>query len=311
MGKRKTPAESITAAFGKAQKAAAAPRLPPLETACSLSVVPEQVAGDVGEVMQQYSQYCEHEKTWQSTLEQAAKQRSNRDGQAANTAAADPTGAASPEDCRDDARKAQDIGALWQGSAAYINRQLSLWAGSSTMLPMHLQQCLLHIALNQELHPDPLISVKAYQLLWVNLQRHPPAVPAAMAERQPPVLQTFEELWHPLHPKQTQRSKLTAKLGGTGFGAFQDLVSNAVLLVTGSSSGINSSSSNSSAPSQGKALVLLYLVQLLHSDCVARLAAFEQHMQLCQGPTQEQKALRQRALVLLQNSYLFRVMEVT
>jgi hypothetical protein len=99
------------------------------------------------------------------------------------------------------------------------------------------------------------------------------------------------------------------------FPLLQQLLQNAVHLVTGSRPGSSSSSScakNTAAASQGQGLLLLYVVQLLQADLLVRQSAFERYMQLSQSLDNEahkDKAVS-RAQTVLQHSLLYRVMQV-
>jgi len=207
----------------------------------------------------------------------------------------------------------------WQSSAAFCVQQSSMWPGSGVVLQLQQQEMLLHILVNHDLHLNPQISSKAYSLLVQNLVEHPPVKLVAGSQDQPPVLEcatqnglcwdVFTRLTNPLLP------------GASGpFPMLQQLIQNAVQLVTGgysrsSSSGggssARSSSSSSKKASQGQGLLLLYVVQLLQADLLVRQAAFERYSQLAQSlPAEQQDEARNRAATVLQHSILYRTMQV-
>jgi hypothetical protein len=210
--------------------------------------------------------------------------------------------------------------AKWQGHAAFCLQQLAMWPGSGVALHLQQQEALLHIMVNADLQSDPLLSSKAYSLLLQNLAMHPPAKLSANSQGQPPVLQTVAEsglCWGLFN----HGSKPLLQDAQSPFTMLQQLVQNAVRLVTGegarssSSSGGGATSSNSSsksAASQGQALLLLYVVQLLQADLLVRQVCFERYMALSQ--TAEQEAAKEeaasRAATVLQHSLLHRVMQV-
>lgn len=202
----------------------------------------------------------------------------------------------------------------WQSLAAFCVQQLGMWPGSGIALPHAQQELLLRVVAHHDLHLDAAISPRAHALLLQHLRDHPPAMlqppPAGAAgssSSQPPVL-------------------VCATLSGTcwdlGFGPgstpvlphapspfplLQQLVRNAVLLVTG-----GSGSQGPERSLQGEGLLLLYVVELLQADLLPRQAAFEQHRQLLRSlPSQVAKdEAARRAATVLQHSLLFRVMQV-
>lgn len=246
----------------------------------------------------------------------------------------------------------------WQAAAAFCVQQVSMWPGSGVALQQQQIEALLHVVVNNELHPDPLLSSKAYNLLLQNLAAHPPVQLSATAQ-QPPVLQCiassgmcwdmFNHQARPLLPD-----------AASPFPLLQQLVSNAVSLVTGGSSngsismrrtggggggggaasgggaagglgcggvagavsggggggvgtsGIGPGAAGAAAGSQGQALLLLYVVQLLQADLLVRQVAFKRYMQLSSTLTNEaqQGEAAARAATALQHSLLYRVMQV-
>lgn len=219
------------------------------------------------------------------------------------------------------------VASRWQKKAAYCTDRMAVWAGSDVALQPSLQEQLTMITLNHHLHPDPTLSLKAYQLLLQNLQQHPPVRAAPTSEGEPYLLEVNDQCWHPLSRSlQTTAIAETILAGPAGtkalaglpteFAMFQSLITNAVLLVTGNenSSNISQRASSGSAPSQGKALVLLYLVQLLHSDANTRLAVFEQHMHSAAAGNLSQEEVAEvlrRAATVLQHSVLYRLLAVS
>lgn len=207
--------------------------------------------------------------------------------------------------------------AKWQGHAAFCLQQLSMWPGSGVALHLQQQEALLHIMVNAELQSDPLLSSKAYSLLLQNLAMHPPAKLSANSQGQPPVLQTAAEsglCWGIFN----HSSKPLLADASSPFPMLQQLVQNAVCLVTGegvrssSSGGGAASSSSKAAASQGQALLLLYVVQLLQADLLVRQVCFERYMALSQTAEQEaeKEEAAKRAATVLQHSLLHRVMQV-
>lgn len=231
--------------------------------------------------------------------------------------------------------------AKWQGAAATCLQQLSMWPGSGIALQQQQQEALLHIMANADLHTDGLLASRAYDLLLQNLAKHPPAQltdslssapQGSSQEQQPPVLQNaalsgtcwvlFNHQGTPLLPDAPSPFQL-----------LQALVQNAVRLAaspcarSSSSSGSGSyggcsggasaagsvKSAAAAAGSQGQALLLLYVVQLLQADLLVRQAAFERYMALSKAVEGEvvQDEARSRAAAALQNSLLHRVMLVS
>ena len=83
----------------------------------------------------------------------------------------------------------------WQGGAEFCIRQLSLWAGRSTALPIAQQALLLRLVVNADLHPE--LSGSALALLRRDLDAHPPAALMSAASPNPPTLALRDGLWHP------------------------------------------------------------------------------------------------------------------
>jgi hypothetical protein len=201
----------------------------------------------------------------------------------------------------------------WQGNAEFCLQQLSMWPGSGIALQLQQQEALLHIMVNSDLHLDPQLSSKAYCLLLRNLSQHPPVQLSAPHQQSPPVLQRATSsgvCWQPFEP---MRQPLLPD-APTPFPMLQHLVQNAVRLVTGKAARSSSSGSRSSskAASQGQALLLLYVVQLLQADLLVRQVAFERYMQLsktAEGESKKEQALI-RAGTVLQHSLLHRIMQV-
>jgi hypothetical protein len=250
---------------------------------------------------------------------------------AADTADVSPGSAAAAEAEADAAAAAaSDLQALaerWQSRAALVVHQVEAWAGSRVALQQPLQEMLMHIVINYDLHPDPRISVRAYRLLVQNLAVHPPLKPAAvLQEGQPRQLLRNALSWNPMarsaladdnkDAADTQnRAPMGFKeiFGGVRFDLLQKLVRNAVQLVTGNSE----SACWSVRPpglqqvSTGKALLLLWLVQLLQADAHVRLAVFEEHMASCKGLDADAvKEVKSRAASVLSESLLHKLMRV-
>jgi hypothetical protein len=305
-----------------------------------------------GEVSQKYEQYRDENRTLKEKLLRAADQRrtarssgSGSSGGAApastpasTTAAAgtsdavcvSPTTAAAAEAEADAAATAAaDLQALaerWQSRAAFVVHHIESWAGSRVELQQQLQEMLMHIVINYDLHPDPRISVRAYRLLMQNLAAHPPLKPEAVLQGQPRQLGRSVLAWNPLAKPALDDTKDAADaqgrvplsfkeiFGGVRFSLLQNLVRNAVQLVTGNS---NSACWNVRAPglqqvSTGKALLLLWLVQLLQADAHVRLAVFEEHMASCKGlEADEVKMVKSRAASVLSESLLHKLMLVS
>jgi hypothetical protein len=251
---------------------------------------------------------------------------------AADTADVSPASAAAAEAEADAAAAAaSDLQALaerWQSRAALVVHQLEAWAGSRVALQQPLQEMLMHIVINYDLHPDPRISVRAYRLLVQNLAAHPPLKPAAvLQEGQPRQLLRNALSWNPMarsaladDNKDAADAQNRAPMGfkeifgGMRFDLLQKLVRNAVQLVTGNSE----SACWSVRPpglqqvSTGKALLLLWLVQLLQADAHVRLAVFEEHMASCKGLDADAvKEVKRRAASVLSESLLHKLMRVS
>lgn len=320
----------IAASLAKAQAATSTKKLAPVETtAASVRTVPHVY---VEELVKTYGSYTDERGSKESQLERAAECRNNPVAATAPTpATAGPPSASTSIDLDDSDPTALHAAALvasrWQKKAAYCVNTMAAWAGSHVALQSNLQEKLAAIMLNHRLHPDPLLSLRAYQLLLKNLQRHPPVKAVPLSEGQPYMLEVNEQCWHPL---QSSAEKLpVAKLvladsanskesfaSAAAFVVFQDLVNNAVLMVTGNenSSNITHREPSGAKASQGKALLLLYLVQLLQADCNTRLAVFEQHMHSAAVGNlsfEEVEDIRRRAATALQHSLLYRIMEVS
>lgn len=307
-----------------------------------------------GEVSQKYEQYRQEYRSLKEKLLRAAEQRrrartsgSGSSGGAAASAGtpassaaagtadaaaeASPTTAAAAEAEADAAATAaadlQVLAERWQSRAAFVVHHLEAWAGSRVALQQQLQEMLMHIVTNYDLHPDPRISVRAYNLLSQNLAAHPPLKPAAvLQEGQPRQLLRSPLSWNPLarsaldDTKETADAKERAPMGfreifgGARFSQLQSLVRNAVQLVTGNS---NSSCYNVRPPglpqaSTGKALLLLWLVQLLQADAHVRLAVFEEHMASCKDrDADEVRRVKGRAASVLSESLLHKLMRVS
>jgi hypothetical protein len=342
--------KQIRDAFAKAKQASnkQAKRVQFLELEADVHSSPEVPHAYVdGELSQQYEQYREENRSLKEKLLRAAEQRrtarssasGSRGGAApaagtpASTAAAgvSPTTAAAAEAEADAAATAAaDLQALaqrWQSRAAFVVHHLSAWAGSRVELQQQLQEMLMHIVINYDLHPDPCISVRAYQLLVQNLAVHPPLKPAAvLQEGQPRQLLRSALSWNPLARSALDDTKDAADakerapmgfkeiFGGVRFSLLQNHMRNAVQLVTGNS---NSACWNVRPPglqqaSTGKALLLLWLVQLLQADVHVRLAVFEEHMVSCKGlEADEVKMVKSRAASVLSESLLYKLMRVS
>uniref|UniRef100_A0A383WPY4 Uncharacterized protein n=1 Tax=Tetradesmus obliquus TaxID=3088 RepID=A0A383WPY4_TETOB len=351
MKRRADTQPGIKAGFAKAKqisnKQAKEVQLPGLEKDVHSSPEVPRVYID-GEVSQKYEQYRQEYRSMKDKLLHAAEQRrparsssggaapsagtpasSAAAGAADAAAEASPTTAAAAEADADAAATAaadlQVLAERWQSRAAFVVHHLEAWAGSRVALQQQLQEMLMHIVINYDLHPDPRISVRAYNLLSQNLAAHPPLKPAAiLQEGQPRQLLRSPLSWNPLarsaldDTKETADAKERAPMGfreifgGARFSLLQSLVRNAVQLVTGNS---NSSCYNVRPPglpqaSTGKALLLLWLVQLLQADAHVRLAVFEEHMASCKDrDADEVRRVKGRAASVLSESLLHKLMQ--
>jgi hypothetical protein len=349
----------IKDAFAKAKEASSkqAKRVQFLELEADIHSSPDVPRIYVeGEVSQKYEQYREENRSLKEKLLRASQQRrtgrssgsgssgggapaagtpastSAASAGAADAAGVSPASAAAAEAEADAATAAaSDLQALaerWQGRAAFVVHHLEAWAGSRVALQQPLQEMLMHIVNNYDLHPDPRISVRAYRLLVQNLAAHPPLKPAAvLQEGQPRQLLRNALSWNPMarsalaeDSKEAADAKGRAPMGfkaifgGERFSLLQNLVRNAVQLVTGNS---NSACWNLRPPglqqvSTGKALLLLWLVQLLQADAHVRLAVFEEHMASCKGlDADEVSMVKSRAASVLSESLLLKLMRVS
>jgi hypothetical protein len=205
--------------------------------------------------------------------------------------------------------------AKWQSNAAFCTEHFALWPGSGVVLQLQQQEALLHFVADADLHTDPMLAAEAYSLLLQNLAQHPPVkLVVSSTPDQTPVLQCAANndlCWVMFN----HSSKRLLPDAASPFPLLQQLLQNAVHLVTGSRPGSSSSSScakNTAAASQGQGLLLLYVVQLLQADLLVRQSAFERYMQLSQSLDNEahkDKAVS-RAQTVLQHSLLYRVMQV-
>ncbi|KAF6262020.1 hypothetical protein COO60DRAFT_1636231, partial [Scenedesmus sp. NREL 46B-D3] len=303
-----------------------------------------------GELSAKYEQYREENRSLKEKLLHSAEQRrtsrssgssggaapvagtpaSTTAASTADAAGVSPASAAAAAEAEADAAAAaaSDLQALaerWQSRAAFVVHHLQAWAGSRVALQQPLQEILMHIVINYDLHPDPSISVRAYRLLVQNLAAHPPLKPAgALLEGQPRQLLRSTLSWNPLtNSALTANDKDAADtkerppmgfkeiFGGMRFGLLQSLVRNAVQLVTGNSNSAcwNVRPPGLQRPSTGKALLLLWLVQLLQADAHVRLAVFEEHMQSCEGlDADEVSMVKSRAASVLSESLLHKLM---
>lgn len=283
-----------------------------------------------GELRHKYDDYRKNARVFRGMLMKAAQQRQQARSSACRGGTTPAAGLNSPAsadladfDLAESSAKQEAKVLHWQSCAEYVVQQLSDWAGSQVMLQQHLQEYLLHIILNYDLHPDPMLSVRAYWLLQQNLAAHPPIEAAVLEDGQPQIVRN-DLCWHPLRKPEMDKDKdadskdgklptFKEVFGGIEFELLNNLVRNAVHLVTGdrNSSCYTVRPPGSSTPSQGQGLVLLYLVQLLQADALVRLAVFEQHMQSCQElPLEEVKKVRGRAANVLKDSLLHRVLQV-
>jgi cell division septum initiation protein DivIVA len=342
----------IKDAFAKAKEASSkqAKRAQYLELEADIHSSPDVPRVHVDLVSDKYHPYRDENRTLKEKLLRAAKQRragrssgSGSSGGGAGTpastsaAAADAAGvspastAAAEAEADAAAAAASDLQALaerWQSRAAFVVHHLEAWAGSRVALQQQLQEMLMHIVINYDLHLDPRISVRAYRLLVQNLAAHPPVKPAAvLQEAQPRQLLRNALSWNPMarsalaeDNKDAADAKDRAPMafkeifGGVRFSLLQNLVRNAVQLVTGNS---NSACWNVRPPglpqvSTGKALLLLWLVQLLQADAHVRLAVFEEHMASCKGlDAEEARMVKSRAASVLSESLLHKLMRVS
>jgi hypothetical protein len=217
----------------------------------------------------------------------------------------------------------------WQNLAAYCVQQLGMWPGSGVALPAVQQEALLRIVANSHLHLDPSISCRAYQLLLRNLRDHPPSqllLPEGAAGDEPCGLLCATDrqsglCWDMGFTPCAGSGPPLLQQPTTPFELLQQLVRNAVACLGTSGGGSSgggsgrssiSSSQQGAGASQGQALLLMYVLELLQADLQARLAAFEQHRRLAGSlPTQAQRdEATQRAATVLRHSLLFRVMQV-
>jgi hypothetical protein len=329
----------IAAAFAKAKEVANGQKLPPVESiATGILTVPDEY---LQEVSKQMEQYRDDQKTVKHLQRQALTTKtqrqlhpreshltSNDTNQVTSCRGASlPSGSTDLDDIDQRSVTTTQVAiGRWQQKAAYCLKQLGIWAGSSIALQQPLQEYLLHILVNDDVHTDRLLSVQAYKLLQLNLQAHPPsAVQGGLGSPQPAVLLLNDSCWQPM--ANTTSAALTEAVGDKSkFALFQDLIRNAADIVSGSGRGDSSADGSSSSAaaaassvctgqgSQGKALLLLYLVQVLQADCCVRLSVFRQHMAAASGAVlsqQDQQRARERAAVLIQHSFLFRLMEVS
>lgn len=309
--------------MAKAQATAAKEKLAPAwVSATSIKTVPQDY---VEELIKHFGSYSDERLSKAKQLQRAADSRAEGSKVATTTPPTTATPAAinmETDDWDASAAQAAELTALrWQKKAVYCVERLAAWAGTDVSLQSHLQEKLAHIVLNHRLHVDPLVSLKAYQLLLKNLQQHPPVKAVPAADAQPYLLEVNEHCWDPLS-RSTVGELIRADAAGgkqsgtlTGFEIVQDLVNNAVLLVTGNEniSNVMHREATGAVASQGKALLLLYIVQLLQADCNTRLAVFEQHMHYVASSgadPEEAYELRGRAASLLQLSLLYRLIEV-
>jgi hypothetical protein len=203
--------------------------------------------------------------------------------------------------------------AKWQSNAAFCTEHFALWPGSGVVLQLQQQEALLHFVADADLHTDPMLAAEAYTLLLQNLAQHPPVKLVVSSTRdQTPVLQCASNndlCWIMFN----HSSKRLLPDAASPFPLLQQLLQNALHLVTGSRPGSNSGARTAAAASQGQALLLLYVVQLLQADLLVRQSAFERYMQLSQSLTNEgqrDKAIS-RGQTVLQHSLLYRVMQVS
>jgi len=327
----------IAAAFAKAKEVANGQKLPPVESiATGILTVPDEYLQEVSKQMEQYRDDQKTVKSLQRLQALTSKTQHQLHARGGRSMPNDRSQTTSCEDASltlsitdlDDIDQAsmtntQVAIGRWQQKATYCLKQLGIWAGSSIALQQPLQEYLLHILVNDDVHTDRLLSVQAYKLLQLNLQAHPPsAVQGGLSSPQPAVLLLNDSCWQPM--ANTTSAALTEAVGDKSkFALFQDLIRNAADIVSGSGRGDSSADGSSSSAassvctgqgSQGKALLLLYLVQVLQADCCVRLSVFRQHMAAASGAVlsqQDQQRARERAAVLIQHSFLFRLMEVS
>ncbi|GBF97953.1 hypothetical protein Rsub_10626 [Raphidocelis subcapitata] len=185
------------------------------------------------------------------------------------------------EDEDEEAEYARALCERWQGHATAFIATVSKWVSANWMLPLALQECLVHFVANHELHStDPSLSLNALRLLQRIAAHHPHAEFLGETEDLPPRVVSHEEVWHPL----LRDSTLIGRLGASGFQLAQRLVAGALELATGArdasapvggAGGGGSDSGDGSVGSrigpQGRALLLHYVTGLLQSDLAARL----------------------------------------
>ncbi|KIZ07018.1 hypothetical protein MNEG_0929 [Monoraphidium neglectum] len=195
--------------------------------------------------------------------------------------------------------------ARWQGHASSFVKQVSKWVSPNWMLPLALQECLVHFVANHELHTtDPGLSLRALDLLQRLAAQHPHTKYMPADEDLPARVCVHSELWHPLYREST----LSGRLGATGFQLLYRLAASTLKLATGapdgSSSGGAAGGSDGGAEDaaravgrQGRALLLHYVAVVLEADLAARLRVLREAKASDDGGARAAETVLQGALL--------------